>query len=77
MSKAGRGVLGTKSIRYLLDHVPDDGCMLIFNCYHRNVRSKAMGILHVWKISDDPIPRATADSKETLCDVYVTFRDAT
>lgn len=69
--KPGRGRFDVQSIRKLLDHVPDDGCMLLFNASHRNVRSKAMGILTINKISPNVIGR---DDK-VLCDLYVAFKE--
>lgn len=65
---------GHPSVQALLDQIPDDGCILVFNGSHRNWRSKAstLGFLQVTKLGPETIGR---DDNVTLTDLVVTWRE--
>lgn len=58
----------------LLNEIPSDGCLLVFNGKHKNWRTKAseLGFLSVSKLSGNTVPRGDSD---TVCDLIVTWRE--
>lgn len=63
-----------KSIRWLLNQTPFDGCLLLFNAPYLQVRQRAgeIGLLQVNKVSDAVISRGTYCNVRT--DLYITIK---
>lgn len=67
-----------KSLHSMVNQwMPDDGCLIFFNVKRQRVggavsMQKLGGLLEVHKISEEVIDR---NSPDTLCDVYVCWRE--
>jgi len=63
------------SVREILEHIPNDGCLLMFNAKRKSVNAKTseLGVLRCNKISSEPMSRE-AIQHET-CDLYISWRD--
>lgn len=63
---------GHPSVQALVDCIPNDGCLLVFNAKHRSWRSKAHGLLAVTKLGPQTIAR---DDSETITDLLIEWRE--
>lgn len=67
---------GRLSLRKIINHhIPDDGCLLLFNVNHRAVRPTVSdtGVLHCYKISDNVVSREL-DGKVSS-DLYICWKE--
>lgn len=71
MFKYRRG--GKASTASLLECIPDDGCLIVFNAQHRNWRAKAStyGMFTVSKVSNAMVKRGDKE----LCDIIVSWKE--
>lgn len=65
---------GQPSGSSLLECIPNDGCLLVFNAKHRNWRADAagLGFLAVSKMCGTTLSR---DDNTTTCDIMVYWRE--
>lgn len=70
----GKRLFTEPSAKTLIDLIPADGCLLIFNGKHRNFRSKAAetGCLRVHQFH---INRNGEGRSPAVCDLYITWRE--
>lgn len=60
------------SAQFLLDQIPADGCLLVFNAPHRNFRSKVHGLLEVHAVDE---PRGAGEARGNgLRDLYIHWK---
>lgn len=59
------------SAQYLIDQIPNDGCLLVFNAPHRNFRTKTHGLLEVHSIDE---PREATREGGRVRDLYICWK---
>ena len=64
------------SIRYLINQIPTDGCLLVFNGKSNSWRTEASesGVLTVNKVSDNTVSFRNGNHNDK-CDLYVTWKE--
>lgn len=64
------------SERWLIQQIPNDGCLIVFNGKSNNWRARAteMGVLRANKISDNIVSMRRGNHNDE-CDLYISWKE--